>query len=415
MKSMKCLDRSYLEFLVYLNGMEMNGFKIYDLFKALYSGDIEIDECYRSLSRIYMVLEHLLGDPQLSLYKLSEITRGTRASDFFREYGNIILTSGDTSTYVHNVLKSEFNVLKAKISELLRIIEVIYEAVLVAVLGLSTLSLMPIWPFPPLIGILVLEFAGLTGYFTSLMVMKKLYYHIIPPVIIVDTVLLLSSVSLLFVNYIGAIIYSMVIITMHFLTRRFINPILNMEKESLRLLNDTYSRTIQGETVDVALVDSLGKSKLKEYRLLWYGILSGSGSKEILKKINLPVLAGKVLSLLTGLLQYSDLGSLYVISVSHFVDEVNGLRKFVEERSKYYLLYSTILALLMATSYYMFTRFSTIIGDLRILGIYGYLGVLSTSVPACVLRSTGFTSSKASILVVIFALIVYLVITHGVI
>lgn len=412
-ETVKCLDKSYLDFLVYLNGMEMNGFKIYDLFRALYVRDVEIDECYSSLSKIYFVLEHITGDPQLALYKLSEITRSAKASTFFRGYGDIVLTSGDTATYVHNTLKSEFNALKARVEELLKIIEVVYEAILVAVLGLSMLSIMPMWPFPTLIGVLILELTGLAGYSISLSIMRKLYYQALLPIVLVDVVFLLSTGFLLLSNPVGPLLHLALLIIMHVLTRSIVNSLVNLEKESLRVLSEVYSRTIQGETVDVALLDSLTNSKLVEYKLLWYSILNGFNSKDTVRRIKLPVLAGKILYLLTALLNYSSLSSTYVVSISQFAEEINDLRRFVEEKSNYYLLYSVILAALIASSYYMVTQMPIIGENTYLLGIYGYLGVIITSIPACVLKNGGFASSRISILLVIFALAVYLIITHA--
>jgi hypothetical protein len=311
--------------------MEMNGFKIYDLFRALYVGDVEIDECYSSLSKNYFVLEHLTGDPQLALYKLSEIARSTKASTFFKGYGDIVLTSGDTATYVHNTLKSEFNALKARVEELLKVIEVVYEAILVAVLGLSMLSIMPMWPFPTLIGVLMLEFTGLAGYFISLSIMRKLYYQVLLPVVLLDTVFLLFTGFLLLSNPASPVFHLALLIIMHVLTRSIVNSLVNLEKESFRVLSEVYSRTIQGETVDVALLDSLSGSKLIEYKLLQYGILNGFNIKDTIRRIRLPVLASKILSLLTALLNYSNLSSTYVVSISQFAEEINNLRRFIQE------------------------------------------------------------------------------------
>jgi len=171
---LKCLEEYFTEFLVYLNGFEVNGLKIYDLFKSLYTGEIELSNCYRDIAEKYMVLESILGDPRLALYNLAELVDYRELAVFLREYSDIVSTSGETKTLVEGFLKREFSRIQAKLSELMNIVNVIYEVVLVLVLSLSILSILPFLPASSILGIILLVLAWSVEYIVSMSVLSKL-------------------------------------------------------------------------------------------------------------------------------------------------------------------------------------------------------------------------------------------------
>lgn len=412
LKLTKCLDEYYLDFLIYLNGFELGGLRIYDLFKAIYRSEIDIAKCYKTMAGLYFALENSLGDPQVVLYKLSEIVPRSKLSTFLKGYGNVLLTSGDTKTFVTTSLKTEYTSTKAKVSELLKSVEVIYESILVIILSVLTLTVLPIWPLHPLLGVFILQSIGLIAYVVSLNVVKRIYYTTPLSIISLDMVFLLSSSVLLISPISGIIVHLLIFIALHVTSKRKTDPVIKIEAESITILNEVYSKVLLGDTVDTALLSSLSTSRLQVFKTLWYGLLNGLRCSEVLPKLRLPLLAEKIVSLLGSLVQYSPSGNTYVAVITQFVDEISSLKRYVVEKARFYILYSIILALLIAASYMMIKQLpGQFHGNaVSTLGTYGYIGVIASSLPALLIKDGGFVSSRTSILIIILALIVLLLI-----
>lgn len=411
----KCLDRRYLDFLVFLHGMELSNFKVYDMFSAIRRGEIDLDYCYKFLAGLYGVLERSLGDPQLALYKLSISIPGTKLADFLRGYGNVLLTSGDTLSYVSEALRSEFASLRARINELLKSVEVLYEATLVAVLGIALLSVLPLWPLPHVVGVITLQSIGLIGYFMSAMIARQMYYTLDSSLVFLDLLFLLSLGAVCIFTYYGLLASVLLLVVTRFTMSKHVKRLEEIERSSLRTLNEVHSRVALGNAVDLALLDTLKSSPLVEFRLIWYSFLNGLKGTDILRNLTFPVLASKVFSILGNLAHYSSPSSTYTASILQFVDEIENLRKYVREKAKYYVLYSGLVSALMAASYIMITRMPLIIAtNTSILGIYGYVSTISTAVPAGLLTRGTFTLSNTAILAVAIASIILLTISTGI-
>lgn len=404
---MKCLEEYFTEFLVYLNGFEVNGLKIYDLFKSLYTGEIELSNCYRDIAEKYMVLESILGDPRLALYNLAELVDYRELAVFLREYSDIVSTTGETKTLVEGFLKREFSRIQAKLSELMNIVNVIYEVVLVLVLSLSILSILPFFPASSTLGIILLVLAWSVEYIVSMSILSKL---VVEPVfwrVLFDCIyILLGGLTIVFQRQ-WPFIHFAILTIVYFSTRPLNNYIISLEEESQRVLGEVYSRSILGEPVDLALIDSISRSHLVEYRVIRYGFLSGEQVWKYSGKLKLPLLPRKIIVLLTSLVGYTRLGENYVSIVARYVGEVVNLRRFINEKSRYYLFYSIVMVLLLALSYYIVLQIPGVVVEKEVLGVYGYLGVLLTSTPPCILRDTGLTSSKTFIVMSILGLAIH--------
>ncbi|MEM1816622.1 MAG: hypothetical protein QW432_04495 [Desulfurococcaceae archaeon] len=404
MKLSRCLDESYLDFLMHLYGLEINGLKAYDLFSAIRKEEVEIADCYKVLTRLYGLLETALGDPQLALYKLSDIASGSKLTSFLRGYGSVLLTSGDTRTYVSAALRTEFAALRAKIGEKLKFIEVLYEAILVAVLSISILSVLPLWPLPLVVGIFILQLVGLTSYITAVYVTKWMYYNTSALSAALEVFFILASNLLLVSVLYGLVVHLLVFGVLCVIVMKPVKRRVAIEGESLKILNDTYSQIMLGEPADIALLNSLKRSPLLEFRLLLHSLLSGFRAAEIIRKLKFPVLAFKVMSGLVTLMHYSPPNSTHVTSIIQFVDEVSNLRKYVEEKAKHYLLYSGIVVLLIVASYVMIARMPAVVNaNARVLGVYAYVSAILTAMPACLLKDRTFIGSKLAVPATILA------------
>lgn len=405
----KCLEDHYLDFLIYLNTIEFNKFRIYDLFRAISLANIEISECYKDISKKYLVLESWLGDPGLALYKLGDIINNEKLSSFLKGYSNVLFTSGDTLTYTSNALRTEFNSLRARISESLKIIEVLIESVLVVVLALSIFILIPLWQIPPLIGYIALALMGLFAYMLGLRISNTLFNTSDIYIHILDLIVLIISYMLLALP-IGVFAVTSILLILFPITRPFIRIKKSIEKEALRILEDVYSSAMLGEQVDTALLESLRRTSLVEYKLLMHSLLNGLHASEFLRNVNLTKLADKIMIMLTSLIDYFGANSTYLASIVNYVNEITGLRRFVEEKLNHYIMYSIILGFLIATCYLMIKLITPINVNLHLLGLHGYLGILVISIPLCVIKDGGFSISKTMIKMVLIALLVYVLI-----
>ncbi|MEM4717799.1 MAG: hypothetical protein QXE81_03450 [Desulfurococcaceae archaeon] len=406
----KCIEDQYLDFLIYLNTIELNRFKIYDLFRAISIANVEMSECYNDVARKYLMLESWLGDPGLALYKLGDIVNNEKLSNFLKGYSNVLFTSGDTLTYTSNALKTEFYSLKARISESLKMIEVLIESVLVVVLALSILILIPIWQIPRFTGYIALGIIGLFSYVLGLRVSSVLYNISNLYIHLVDLVILIISCVLLGFP-LGVLAVTLILFTLFCVTRPFIRLKKSIEKEAIRILGDVYSSAMLGVPVDTALLESLRRTSLAEYRLLMYSLLNGLRVNEFLESEDLTKLANKIMVMLTGMIDYFGASSTYLASIVNFVDEVTGLRHFVEEKLNHYLIYSIILAFLITACYLMIKLVTPINVDLHTLGLHGYLGIIVISIPICVIKDGGFSVSKSMIMMASIALLVFILIT----
>jgi hypothetical protein len=404
---LKCLDGYYIDFLTYLNGLEITGLKIYDLFRAIYSGEVDVNPCYRELSKTYIALEATLGDPRLALHTLGNLVGKSKLSSFLKEYSSVLLTTGDTKTLVSSELRSEFESLRAKISEYMRVVEVLYEVVLVIVLGLSMLSIFPLFPLQSITGSILLVLAWGFGYALSTSILGKMFFEVNPLVFTLDSLYLTMGGLITPLLEHGPIIHVLSLLILHLFAGKAWGLIKSLERESIRIFENVYSKSMLGESMDIALAGSMSSSTLREYRILWYGFLNGVDLKRVAEGLKLPILSRRITALLTSLTMYSRLDNSYVAAIGRYIDEILSLRRYVAEKSRFYILYSVFTAFLILISYYMIARIPGATSGVEVLALYGYLGVLVVSTPPCVMRDGGLTPSRSFLLVSTLGLSIY--------
>lgn len=400
----KCLDEYFSDFLITLSALEAGGLKVYDLFAAIHEGEINLVNCYVQVANWYVVLERSLGDPHIALQELSRSLRVSKLASFLRGYSDILVTSGDTKTYVNNSLHAELLNVKARIEESLRILEVLYESTIALILTLSLLVVLPIWNLPAWISVLIIQCIGLISYLLAFKVIKRLYYPTHVLLVICDLLYLLLLPILYSLPGMG-LITLMVLIVLHIFTKKFLSNLLSVDAEVIKIFREVYSNVLLGRSLDLALIESLGRSQLDVLRAVNIGLSRGLEGYEILSKVKMPTFSSKILTLILNPIKYSYTSTAHVTAVNTFIEEVMSTRIFVKERSRLYAFYILILALLISVSYKMLSQFPILTGGITgLIGFYGHLGIILLSAPIGLVRDGCYTASGISIVFAIIAL-----------
>lgn len=408
--SSKCYEESYLDFLVYLAGLEVSNLRIYNLFESIKRGEVEIEDCYRQLAQKYTLVERSIGDPHQALRTLSETVTYSELSKFLKDYSSVLITSGDTKSFVEHTLKQELARYRAKIGELLRTLDVLYESYLVVILVALFFIVLPVWSLAPVLGLFIIYVLSIIGYLVAHKICLKLYYTIPHWVLIAD--LVSSTVIFLLALIPGGLFYLPVpLLTMHLALKKHTSTFVNLENDSIRTIYNAYSQVLMGRSVNTAIISSLEFSNFPHYRILWLGLMIGANPRTVLNRVRIPRFANKILSLVLSTLPYSSLGEAHLAHVVLFLDEVLFIRKQVREKAKFYTLYSLLVASLVLATYLILSRAPQLLPvDKFTLATYGCTAFLLTSKPAIMIRDRGFTSSKALLPILVASLAFYVVI-----
>lgn len=404
----KCYEDYYLDFLVYLAGLEFSNLKIYNLFESISKGEVEVGDCYRQLANSYILVEKAVGDPPQALRYVSEIPPYGDLSKFLRDYSSVMITSGDTKSFVEHSIKQEFAKYRARVNELLKALDVLYESYLVVVLVALFFIVLPIASPVPVLSLLAIYASSLTGYLLAFRICRKIYYTV-PSYLVVFDVAASTAVFALALTSHGVAYAFIPLVLLHLFAKKLNRGLLDLENESIRLVYDVYSQVLMGKSTSNALVTSLRGSSTQAYRLLWLGLILGYNPSEILKKVKLPKFAEKVLSMMLSSLPYSSLGEAHIAHVVMFVDEVEFVRRSVREKARFYMFYSLLVVALILATYFMLTRTPALFRiDKHALATYSFVSPLLISKPAVLIRDRGFTSSNVLIPLLACSLLVYI-------
>lgn len=406
--SSKCYEEFYLDFLVYLAGLEASNLRIYNLFESVKKGEVEIEDCYKQLAQRYTFIERSVGDPHQALRILSETATYSELSKFLKDYSSVLVTSGDTRSFVEHSLKQELARYKAKISELLKTLDVLYESYLVVILVSLFFIILPVWSLAPVLGLFTIYALSIAGYFIAYKICLKLYYTIPHWVFLADIV---SSTMVFLLALIpgGPLYLPIPLLTIHLALRKHVSTFVSLESDSIRAIYNAYSQVLMGRSVSTAIISSLETSNSPHYRILWLGLMVGANPRTILNGVRIPRFANKILSLVLSTLPYSSLGEAHLAHVVMFLDEVLFIRKQVREKSRFYALYSFLVASLVLATYLMLSRAPQLLSINKFtLATYGCTSLLFTSKPAIMIRDRGFTSSKTLLPILLASLMFYI-------
>jgi hypothetical protein len=393
----KCLEEHFADFLTVLSAFESVSLRVYDVFNAIHRGEVRVADCYEQVARLYTILEKSLGDPRAALQELSRELRATRLAGFLRGYSDVLVTSGDTRTYVNSSLRSELSAMKARIESSLRVLETLYESNIALILTLSLLVVMPIWGFPAWISLLAIQLSGLLSYILAFKIARSLYYPVHRALLLVDLLYMLALP--VFVTTLQLGFFSLlVLVLLHSATRRLVKALFSLEVEAIRVFRETHSEVLLGRSLDLALLDSLGKSRFEVLRAISVGLSRGLEGHEVLSRLKLPQLPVKILTLLLNPVKYGYTGIAYLSAVNVFIEELMSTRILVREKTRLYALHVLILALLVSASYIMLSQIPIIVhGNTWLIGLYGYLGIILLSAPIGLVRDGCYVASRLSL------------------
>lgn len=407
----KCIDNNYLDFLLYLNTFEINNLKMYDLLKAILAGSIDIGSCYRELARVYLALESIIGDPTLALFKTGEIIRGDKFSRFLKGYGSILGTTGDTLTYANSALREELNTVRVKVSESLRLLEILYEAILVSILGISLLVLIPLSDLIPIIGLSALWVLGILSYILSYRILAMVYLDIPRWVATYDLILISLAYPLVHSRY-GYLVYLTLLLGSIILLEPLKRRRVNNDKEVVRIFNDIYSYSMLGEPVDIALLRALEKTETSYLNYVRFLLTNGFNAAHLISRLDLSNLSRKIMLFLTSTLTYSGHDNKFLAPIRMILDEITSTRRLVFEKARFFMLYTIVLVIIVSFSYMMIQRIPGLHWNPDLMSALLFLNVLDATIPVSVIRDGGFSYSRTSLVILSIASLISLIVFH---
>ncbi|MEM4916042.1 MAG: hypothetical protein QW708_02385 [Desulfurococcaceae archaeon] len=406
----KCLEKEFIQILIINSALESSGLKIYDLFNMIHHNKVKVPLCYKNLAGIYVFLERSLGDPHLSLRKLSEVLQNKRISSFLREYANVLISTGDTRSYVDSVLREEMIRIRTRISETLKFVDLLYESILILTIGFSLILIMPFINIPLYITQFSIVMIGLIGYMIASSILSNIDIAIPKFIMMIDTIYIISSCILIVNNY-GILVHGLLILPLYLIIKRKSLNVFRLENAGLALLRSIYSSITLNMPIDKAISTSLERQPFREFKLINHYFKMGLNIEEIVYRLELPNLVKKIFYLITTPMLYSNWRGHYIFSVIRIFDHLIDIRKYIVEKARSYVLYSIILTALIFISYVLISRSDLMISSetMDMLYVHGYLGFLSMYIPASLLKDRGFTSSSTSVfLIPLISCITYL-------
>lgn len=340
------LSSYFVDFLALLLVFEASGLRLDEVLLAGARGEIVLPEPYMRLARIYSSIYRVLPDPYSSLRRLAKLSPFHGLSDFINGYSEVLVTTNDTLHYVESFLAEEMARLDQRISNLLSLIDSIYEGMLIVILAVIVYSFLPIGGFNGLVAGLLVSIIGLTAY---LLVHSLGYAGFWPRILLFEVVTLLFillSPPILSILWITAPVVLILYSSWVFMAHTYYSRIKRVENETYTLLEEIYMGIRQKMPVDYIMVRVLeGLSPL--YRSLRSLLLLGMNYNDIRRVIKPPPLVGKLLELVLAPLGYGRSGVRHVGYVLRISELVRRLRRRLGERARIYYLYAFTLPMVL--------------------------------------------------------------------
>lgn len=335
------LESEFLDFLSILLTLEASGLRLDNVLEEASKCKLILPNSFINIVKKYSVLSRLNPDPYTCIRVLSREIPSTRVSGFFRGYSEVLISSNDTLSYVESFIKEELKSIESRIASYVSILDSIYEAFLIILLGVVVYSIIPVVYINPIFFSIVLSIASIT----ALLIVFKLssltmfhysgltYYSIV-------FLTLVNSIAIVF----PFIIIHLYVLTMflsillYFLTRDF----LSIENNVVVMLEDLYSSVRQGFPIDSAVLRISSKYGFP-IDFLSNLIKLGFRVKSIVRVFKIPLFTLRVFNLILAPIEYSYGFPRYLGYVMNIVDNIRSLRRILFERSKLYYMYVFIL------------------------------------------------------------------------
>lgn len=397
----KCLDSGLLEFLSALLPMEAGGVKLYELFELAASGKLGLPPCYERVSLIYSFLEKSLGSPYLALKYLARSLGGSRFGKLVREYNEISLTAGDALRFLEGAMSSYLGYMRGKLERSLRLLEGVYEGVIVLVMSAVLLSTTPSYAIPPLVSQAVILISLLAGYSYSLNLSKHLMSSAKRGLLLDAALIALGALSPLHLHLAVAHALSLLLISLALRGER--RRALELEEEALGLLEDAYVNVNSGLTLDASLRERL-RSGSPALRLAWFLAERGADARELIERLDATALTAWSLSTLIGAMEYTSRHSPYLSKAVLVADSLREAREYVAEKLRAFYVYPIIVTALAIFSAISLRQYGLIARGKIPFGLI-YAGALAMAAPLAVLESGRLSySPRSSILLLLSAL-----------
>lgn len=342
------IDKHFLDFLSLLMSIETVGLRLTDLFLRIAKGEMDAPQVYVDIARTYYNIEQLYGgNTHKALNAFLKILPQSKLKRFIEGYIGILETTGNTVNYTESYVSAELDRLEASLNGLVNIIENFYEAYLVILLSIIVISSLPITVHLQLLIYLIMFLIGIIGYVVASIVSKKIYLE--EPfmfTILVFTILSLATFLLISSMFLTSIVLSTIATTSgHMLWRKYSRARNNIEEHVYELTEDLYMETLQGFSIDTALMNLSGRAGEYSWiarelsKLLKLGIYSNN----VLRILNLTPLSKKITSMLLSPIEVSANTSKHIGYVLKFYRRIRSIRSSISDRIKTLYAYTFLL------------------------------------------------------------------------
>jgi len=247
---------------------------------------------------------------------------------------------------VNSYVKEEFQGLKTRIEEYARILDNLFEAYLIIVLGILVYSVLPLTPIPPVITAILLSMVSVIALSIAfrLLDLAALYLDLIVYGLTVSIAALTPAV-VLFPDYV--FVHCIITILIGFTLWCTMGYVYSLEQRFVTLLEDLYGEARQGIPLDMAIIKISGRYGYPVTRIADL-LRLGFKPREVINAVSLPPLPRRILDLVLSPIMYSKGYSGYLGYILEVVDGIRALRRMLIERSKVYTVY-VVLMLVVVT------------------------------------------------------------------
>lgn len=397
----KCLESGLLDFLSALLPMEAGGVKLYDLLEQAASGGLRLPPCYVKVAMMYSFLERSLGSPYLALKYLAKSLGGSRLGKLLWEYNEISLTAGDALRFLEGAMNSYIGHLRGRLEKSLRLLEGIYEGIIVLVMSTILLSTMPSQAMPPLISQAIISLSLLAGYFYSLRLSRSLMSYSGRRGLLDSLIIALGAISSLHLYL--AIAHAISLFSIALALRGESGRARGLEDEALGLLEDAYVNVNSGLTLDASLRERLRLGSAA-FKRAWFIAERGADARALIEQLNATTLTIWSFSALVGAMEYTSRHGPYLSKAVLVVDSLREAREYIAEKLKALYAYPIVVTALAIFSAISLRQYGLVAGDKIPYGLI-YAGALAMAAPLAVLESGRLSySARSSALLLLSAL-----------
>ncbi|OYT41069.1 MAG: hypothetical protein B6U89_00090 [Desulfurococcales archaeon ex4484_58] len=349
------LENEFLDFLSILLTLEASGLRLDNVFEEAFNRRLVLPSSYNVLARDYIFLSKINPDPYTCLRKLADRIPSDRVREFFRGYSEVLISTNDTLRYVESFLRDEFNSLKNRINSYIGFLDNLFEAYMILLLGIVVYSILPFTFFPPYLVLFFIIGLSIASFLVALKLLSLAMVTYDNIVFTATLALLAGSPVIVLLGDMFWVVHLIIVLLIGLVLLFMTRYIVSVENKFIILLEDLYSETRQGVSIDYALIrvgDRYGDPVSRIVDLLKLGLKP----IEIVKSLKLPVLSSRVLSLTLAPIEYSRGGGGYLGYVLGIVEGIKGLRRTLEERGRIYYLYVLFLLIVVYVMYRLFSR-----------------------------------------------------------